>query len=101
MTIWNRGFGRRAGFAWGFALSVLLWTQVVGADVIRRDLGPSVKAVSKPGRSLGLELHPPKGNSAKSFLQRYLIPEKAWTPYRNLSSVFIPFDYLNAESQRT
>lgn len=70
------------------------------ADVVRRQLEPGVIAIVKHGRNLGLEVRPSSRSSARALLTKYLSYGKDAGVYEGKGSAFVPFDRLNAESQR-
>ncbi len=75
-------------------------TAAHGDDAIRHEMAPGVSAMSKSGRSLGVEAALPQGNAAQVFLQKYLAIESEWIGYRGRKAVFIPIDRLKPSFQR-
>jgi N-acetylmuramoyl-L-alanine amidase len=63
-------------------------------------MAPGAVAIVKSGRTLGLEVSPPRGISARSFLQKYLAIEMGWSAYEGRMSAFVPFERLKQDVQR-
>ena len=82
------------------AIAVLATAAARAEDVIRKPIASGAWAIMKHGRTLGLEVHPPKGTAARSFLKPYLQVESDWTPYQSGSIAFIPYSKLKPVIKR-
>ncbi|MCH7959411.1 MAG: N-acetylmuramoyl-L-alanine amidase [Candidatus Hydrogenedentes bacterium] len=90
---------RRAMLAF-CAITVLAMAAASAEDIIRKPIASGAWAIMKHGRTLGLEVHPPKGTAARSFLKPYLQVESDWTPYQSGSIAFIPYSKLKPVIKR-
>ncbi len=70
------------------------------SEVIRNPLGPGVYAMSKDGRTVGIEVRSLGQHDARRVLSKYLAIESGWVAYRNRRTVFVPLSDLKPELRR-
>lgn len=73
---------------------------LAGAEVVRVPLGKGATAALQDGRLLFLECHPPRGDAAAYYFERYLADPRQWTSFKNRQAVAVPFGLLKPEIQR-
>lgn len=71
------------------------------SEVIRRELEPGVFAMSRAGRTVGIEVRALGGDAARRVLSKYLAIESEWVAYRGRVSAFVPLSRLKSEHRRT
>ncbi len=82
-------------------IALLNSSATLAGEVVRHELASGAVAIVKHGRSLGLEVSPPRGRAAQPFLKRYLAIESGWSAYALRSSkAFVPFERLKQTVQR-
>lgn len=69
-------------------------------DRLTAPLGEGVSATLRNGRLLFVECHPPPGNQAEPYLQKFLADPKQWRVFAGKGRVAIPFYLLQPSIQR-
>lgn len=70
------------------------------AETLRANVDEYAVASFRNGRVLFLECRPPVADAAEGFLKRYLAEDANWKVYAGKGAVAIPFNHLNATTQR-
>jgi N-acetylmuramoyl-L-alanine amidase len=73
---------------------------VRAATVERAELEPGVYACVRDGRTLYLEVSPPRESAAPALFARYLAEPATWTQYRGRISVAVPLEKLSGAARR-
>ncbi len=84
----------------GIVLASMTNSAAQGSVVVREPLEQGAYAAIRGGRVLFLECSPPSGNAAQAFLGNYLSVDKEWRLYKDRMAVAIPYNKLNAKTQR-